>query len=121
MSSNEIEFPEMRLEIINGVSALADNDRQHKLWLAAQPTERLEDAIHSLYDDSPGLFEHPRAQVGIYLRNEEEAKAIEALFFAIEQVFSHLGMNAPTQEYLGSSLWNEVVAKAQHARNTMLS
>lgn len=109
----------MRDELLETLRSLADREYQQKAWVDHNyPSDILYDsfdeAVHFLYDDTV-LAENPDAAIGVIIEDEKEARSIEAVCTAIEQVFDVLGKDVSDEKYIRSSEWEGVVKAASLA------
>lgn len=106
----------MRRELLDALTALADRDYQRRVW------ERREDpgvgryygwdmAVHALFDDAP-LEQGSSSVVGTLLRDEDEARAVDRVVAALNDVFAETGVEAPVEKVLRSAGWPRVVETA---------
>ncbi|MFC0027953.1 hypothetical protein ACFFMM_00245 [Micromonospora chaiyaphumensis] len=115
---SEVRFPAMREEIVQAVRALADHEYQWSAWVRRElPPGQYDEfthRIHILYDDTQ-VLEDPGAAVGIYLRSQEEAIAMQRLAAAIDALFDELGTELSDESYLRARRWPAIVTAAREA------
>jgi hypothetical protein len=123
MNETNIQFPQMRRELIEVLSSLSDRDYQERVWVAHKlPIGRTPEtfydsfdlAVHFLFDDTR-LGDDPQSTIGSILINESEAEAIKKLIGKIDQVIKVVGKNADDKKYIDSKGWSEVVSAAKTA------
>ncbi|MBQ0923049.1 SCO4402 family protein [Saccharopolyspora endophytica] len=117
-----LRYPEMRAEVIDAVTSLADPDYQQKVWIRReypQPGfyDDLTTNINILFDDVCVLPD-PRTRVGIVL-HPSEVDAMKALGDVLDPLVDELG-DATDAQYLNHPQWTNVVTAAQHARHTLM-
>ncbi|TWF93477.1 SCO4402 family protein [Saccharopolyspora dendranthemae] len=117
-----LRYPEMRAEVIDAVTSLADPDYQQKVWIRReypQPGfyDDLTTNINILFDDICVLPD-PQTRVGIVL-HPNEVDVMKALSDVLEPLVDELG-DASDAQYLNHPQWARVVAAARHARQTLI-
>lgn len=117
---NDVEFPEMRSEVVLAIRALADSDYQQRVWIRREyPHPKFYDDftmnIHVLYDDTRLLELLDEAKIGDVLRNEDERASLRPLRDALETLFDRQGMKLTDEQYLATPEWPAVVSAAQTA------
>ncbi|MEG4344896.1 hypothetical protein QUB70_16595 [Microcoleus sp. A003_D6] len=120
-----VQYPKMREELLETLRSLADREYQHKVWIDKDYSlgiecDSFDDAVHFLYDDTV-LAENQDAAIGVIIKNEKEARLMEAVCQAIDLVFEVLGTEASDEEYIKSSEWTGVVEAASKALQAMES
>jgi hypothetical protein len=114
-----VRFPQIRQGLVDALAVLADPEYQRRVWLEHQSDERgscytWDMAVHALFDDS-GLVD-PGFEVDGVFRSDEEDAAVRAVMDAIDEVFAEVGTTeAPIQEIVRSSAWQQVVERARQA------
>ena len=81
---NDVEYPEMRLNVVRSIQALADLDYQWRVWVRREyPHSNFFDdftqRIHILYDDTRLLELLDEEKIGEVLRDEDEREALRPL------------------------------------------
>ena len=119
MVFSRVKYPEMRIELIGHLQALADPDYQKAAWINHQfPSgivyDEFNNAIHFLYDDT-NLGENPEADIGDILKNKEESDVVTLLVREIDVLFDRYGLNLKDGEYISKPEWENVVCKAKDA------
>ena len=109
------QFPEMRANVVDAVSALADRGRQAERWGLHEPND-LSLHVHVLYDDCQVLPD-PSASVGTLIYAEEVVPLL-ALYQELDPMLEDLG-DAPDSVYTGDERWNKVVLAATTAFEVM--
>lgn len=117
-----LRYPEMRAEVIDAVTSLADPDYQQKVWIRReypQPGfyDDLTTNINILFDDVCVLPD-PQTRVGIVL-HPNEVDAMKALSNVLDPLIDELG-DAPDTQYLNHPQWTTVVTTARQARQTLI-
>ena len=120
MAFSEIDFPEMRAELIENIQALADPTFQQRAWVDHQfPIGNImyhdfDSVIHCLYDDS-NIEVNPELGIGVILKNKEEADTVKRLMQAIDAAFNRYGLRLKDSEYMRKPEWETIVCKAKDA------
>lgn len=113
---SDLEFPNMRLEIVEAVRSLADPVFQRRVWVDGEPTgyeiEGLDQEITTLYDDTRAM-DDPYGQIGITLRDEREAEAMQKLDRVLLPFYKSLPPHYDPATVLAMPGWKDVVATAQ--------
>lgn len=116
-------YPQMRDELLETLRSLADREYQQKAWVEHNYPpgilyDSFDEAVHFLYDDTV-LAENPYAAIGVIIEDKKEARLIEVVCTAIEQVFEALGKDVSEEKYINSSEWEGVVEAASLALQVM--
>jgi hypothetical protein len=118
----DIQYPNMRNEIVSAVHALADRKYQWAAWVRRElPPGRYDEftyRIHVLYDDTQ-VLEDPDGAVGVVLRSTREADAMRELASAINALFDSLGTELSDEQYLRAPGWGSVVEAANEASRVL--
>ena len=118
----EVEFPYMRLNVVDALESLAASGRDGANWQFDPERPNYYDDltlnVHILYDDT-AVLPDPSHTVGSVLFREDVA-ALEALGDILTPLIDELG-EAPDSVYLSSPQWDEVLAAAQFALNDLTS
>ena len=61
------------------------------------------------------LMENPERAISIFLHNQKEVQTIKAVVQALERVFTVVGIDALTEEYLSCSEWLDVIVTVTDA------
>jgi len=123
MNNLEVEYPGIRLMIINEINALSDLEMQKREWCSKDRddafwyNERL--YVDTLIDAMPCEEDPPRA-IGVIFRNYEELVYVQFLIQCLLRVIKEIGINQPDSAYLNSPLWNDVVEAAKHAYEVLM-
>ena len=117
---NDVEYPEMRLNVVLAIQALADLDYQWRVWVRREyPHSNFFDDftlnIHILYDDTRLLELLDEARIGAFLRDEDEREALRPLRDALDTLFDRHGMKLTDEQYMTTPEWTAVVSAAQAA------
>jgi hypothetical protein len=116
-----VQFPEMRLEVIAALHALADVEHQKSWGQVEQGVSYYDDLtlnVHILYDDCQVLPDPSRAIGSVLLVGE--VAALRAVHDALNPLLDDLG-EKPDAEYLADKRWLAVTAAAGDALRTMES
>ncbi len=118
-----VQYSKMRDDLLETLCSLADREYQQTAWVEHNYPpgilyDSFDEAVHFLYDDTI-LAENPDAAIGVIIQDEKEARLIEAVCSAINQVFEASGTQASDQEYINSSKWTDVVEAASLALQAM--
>ncbi|TQM25871.1 SCO4402 family protein [Nocardia bhagyanarayanae] len=121
-SMNEVQFPEMRANVLSAIRALADREYQQRVWLERQyPHEGfyddLDQRIHTLYDDC-AVLPDPRRRIGTVLIDNDELGALAKLDRVLSPLLDDLG-NSPDSVYVGDPRWGAVLTAARVALAAM--
>lgn len=125
MKNRKVRYVEMRKEIFNSVSELADLGYQKRTWLDPDgATSRgeyfdFDQIFHILFDDTNGLAKNPSSTVGIYLYDQIEADAFSILISAIEVLLNRFGPFGTVEQFLSAPEWSSVVLNAQVVLDAM--
>lgn len=109
---NEIEFPEMRENVVASVESLADPDYQRSQWLDRSVLDSLDMAISILYDDTQ-VLPNPEKSVGVVLR-AGEVESFRELDSRLAPMIDDLG-DVADEMYLDDPRWSQVVEAARRA------
>ncbi len=91
----EVRNPDIRKEIMLTLQHLSDPEYQQRVWIDRKfPTPSYYSdflmAMHMLYDDT-GLARNPYSEIGLTLKDETEARLIQIVIEALEEVFGETG------------------------------
>ncbi|MGW4114001.1 SCO4402 family protein [Actinosynnema sp. NPDC004786] len=114
-----VDYPDMRVEIVDAIRALSDPEYQRRVWVRREmPHPNYHDNftmnIHVLYDDTT-VFENLSEAVGPYLRNQAEIRALAPLKDALDSLFDVYGTELTDEEYIDKPEWPTVIATARAA------
>ena len=117
---NDVEYPEMRLNAVRSIQALADLDYQWRVWVRREyPHSNFFDdftqRIHILYDDTRLLELLDEEKIGDILRDEDEREALRPLREALDTLFDRYGTELTDEQYMTTPEWPAVVSAAQAA------
>ncbi|MEU3598320.1 hypothetical protein ABZ714_06215 [Streptomyces sp. NPDC006798] len=112
-----VEFPSLRLQVLDGLEALADVNYQRRVWVDRNlnPGELLYDltmAVNAL--DDVRALDHPEEEVGSIFRTEKEATAMLRVSAILVPLIEKLG-ESPDVTYINSPEWPGVVEAATAA------
>lgn len=117
-----LQYPEMRVELLNTIRSLADAEYQRKAWVNQDfPPGKYDEfdyAVHFLYDHA-GFAEDSEGTIGLFVKERQELEMIKAVVDALERVFQALGMEATDEEYISCPEWLDVLNAAQRAWQVM--
>ena len=110
----DVQFPEMRAEVMSAVRSLASLSHQRLRWGvwddgSASYFEDLTLVVNVLYDDT-GVVPQPSGSVGAIL-HEAETDAFLALDAALSPIIDDLS-EAPDTDYLSDPRWLDVLQSA---------
>lgn len=113
------DYSMARGSVIDAVHVLSEPDYQRKMWVDERGSdphliENLDANINTLYDDT-GVAESPHEYVGTVLRNEKEARAIQALDHVLTPLLQALPPGADDASVIAMPEWRQVVAAAREA------
>jgi hypothetical protein len=118
--TNQIEYPEMRLEIIAALKSLSNPAHQRTRWgQVEEGTDYYDDLglnVHILYDDCE-VLPSPDLAVGSLLL-PPEVPAFLALHHALDPMITEHG-DRPDSHYLADPRWPDVVSAATVALRAM--
>src|SRR5690606_17006667 len=116
-------YPNMRQELLEYLDGLADRDYQQKVWVRGEPYpgvehDELDYALHFLFDDTD-LASTPEKSIGVFLFNDDEARAVHSVAEALDALLTQYGVNLSDAEYLAKPEWTQVVDAARLALQTL--
>lgn len=122
MELSELKYPAMRRELIEALKSLSDRDYQQRVWIDKEfPHENFYDDLtttvnifHDLISDDEDFGRY----IGTFLASQEEAAAVEGVHQSLDATIDALG-ESPDGRYLSDPRWNDVVAKAAHAKSIL--
>jgi hypothetical protein len=120
-----IEFPDMRLNVLDNVILLSDLSYQERVWVRHEKVNGVQydafsEVIHCLYDDSS--FERdPRRTIGTLLFDENEAGLIKNTMDLIDELFDKYGRGLSDDEYIHKPEWPSIMASAENAYKAMMA
>ncbi|MBT5109021.1 MAG: hypothetical protein HOM25_10085 [Rhodospirillaceae bacterium] len=113
-----INLPNMRVQLIGCLESLSDLAYQKKCWVLDKCPVGVQDnfnlSVHFFFDDT-SLSENPHLLVGVCLRNENEAQAIQQVCQMIDKVFDEHGLDKSDEEYINCPEWGAVLNSASEA------
>lgn len=118
-----MKYPGMRSELVRYLSALGDPKYQEECWVNNRCPEGVEHdelslSVHFLFDDT-SLSEDPARCIGVFLKNLDEAQAVQEVCRALDVVLDEVGPGRPDLAYISSTNWPRVVEAAQRARRSL--
>jgi len=115
-----VQYPEMRDQLLSALQALADPRHQRTRWGVEEPgVDYYDDLmlnVHILYDDCKVLPD-PSTAVGRVIV-DDEVSALRALQQVLGPLLDELG-SSPDGTYLSHPTWPDVIAAARTALDTM--
>jgi hypothetical protein len=116
----DVEYPEMRVEVLRAIKALADPEYQWRVWVRHELPhpdyyDEFKLEINILYDDTRLLELLDEAVIGDILRDEREREALRPCQVAMDNLFDKYGTKLTDEQYLVTPEWRAVVAAAQAA------
>ncbi|MDT0486992.1 SCO4402 family protein [Streptomyces doebereineriae] len=119
----DVEFPEMRENVLSAVRALSDAEYQNRVWIRREyPHEGYFDDfslnLNILYDDTL-VLEDPALALGKVLRSHEEVSVMAELAERIDLVLREEGSGRSDAEYLRSRHWAGVLIAASRAYSVL--
>lgn len=118
-----LKLPGLRSEVVYALCTLADPAYQEAIWInhkspkgytKASYYDSFDLAVQVIFDDAR-LSKDAMSGIGDILNTAEEARAIEDVVYAINDVFSDVGKKASDLQYVRSARWPRVVQAAQKA------
>jgi hypothetical protein len=109
-----IEFPSMRVELLDRLQLLADEKYQAKYWGSKEPHWDFDYVIHFFFDDTT-LSEGGRKCIGIILEDENEAKLSDNICKQLDRLMHTYG-NRQSESgnfYMNTSEWKDIVRDAR--------
>lgn len=117
--TTDLKYPEMRSELMEYLSELADRDYQRQNWLPQNSTDgiprsQLDYSVHFFLDDT-SLLEEPERCIGFFLRDMEEANLAKQVSVLLKNLFKKYGVDMSDEEYIAKPEWSEIIAASQRA------
>ncbi|MEV6752017.1 hypothetical protein [Streptomyces sp. NPDC051214] len=119
MSEDSLRMANFRVHVVPAVLALANPPWQRDVWLDPSKFENLDHVFHALFDDFCDADE-PERYLGTSLRTQEEVTLMRELGAALNAATAE-APNDTDEEYLGASVWPEVVAAAGRLAQVMVA
>lgn len=120
---SEIRYPEMRAEVLSALESLADREYQERVWIRhILPHPNYQDDFWQAYAwlfENVTVMDAPERAIGVLLRDRAEAHAMLPLREAMTRILDLLGTDRTDAEYIASPLWDDVVAAATVALDTL--
>ncbi|GAA4152609.1 SCO4402 family protein [Leifsonia shinshuensis] len=119
--SSNVQYPQMRAEVVHALAALSDTEYQNQVWGHVQNSGAYDDfsaAVHTLYDDDLHL---PNAEnsIGFVLVSGIEVDRLKLLDRYLGPIIDQL-KDSPDSAYLAHPNWPQVVGAAQLALSAMI-
>ncbi|WP_328672382.1 SCO4402 family protein [Streptomyces sp. NBC_00328] len=113
---SDVEFPNVRINVVAALEALADPDHQQRVWRDRMPradyaVNNLDLVVHVLFDDSR-VLDDPEPPVGEVLASAREVRAARELAEVLGRLIDELG-DVGDEVYLASPRWPAVVTAAR--------
>ncbi len=114
-----LTYPQARGDVEAALQALADTSMQQSVWVEHGPVSSgqcvsFNDAIHWIFDDF-GLDEGTNEAVGVILFTALEAKRLDQLMSALDNLLVKYGAGLPFVTYFKTPEWPEIAALAGKA------
>ncbi|MBP2471967.1 hypothetical protein JOF53_000839 [Crossiella equi] len=112
---DDVTYPDMRLNVVHAVAALADAERQRRVWAdgVLPEDEHFGDLTFQINMlDDVWIRDAPADCLGDLLRDLDEVAAMQALADALDDVFDRYGYHLSDEHYLNLPEWPHVVASA---------
>lgn len=118
-ASTELKYPWQREWITDALTAFSDVNFQRRMWVEERGKdpnriENLDANIDVLYEDS-AVARDPYGCIGISLRTDEEARAIEHFDHVFSAFYDHLPPRTDDATVISMPGWRDVVAAAKEA------
>ncbi|ARN82179.1 hypothetical protein DSM21852_15650 [Methylocystis bryophila] len=113
-----IRFPDMRMNVLGNLEALADREHQERCWVRHEAYDCFDEVIHALFDDS-SFEDGPRSAVGALLFEEGEADRIKTVMDLIDALFAKYGKKLSDKGYMATPEWPAIIAAAKQAFEAM--
>lgn len=116
-----LEYPGIRedlLRIFHQITATPYQDWLNQESLPRTDSNRLSALLQLIYI-STSLAENPCFSIGLFLNNYDEARLLQAVFRAVEQVFQVAGVDATCDRYITCSQWSNLVRAIKRALQIM--
>jgi hypothetical protein len=99
----EVRFPYMRADVVDAIELLSTLPLDEPIaW------HDLTEAVHGVVDDTYWDRRSPKESVGVLLRDDEEAEAVQAVVTPLLAILGELGPTAPDDLYFAHPSWDEV-------------
>jgi hypothetical protein len=118
----EVEYPEMRIEVIDAISQLADDNKQRLYWTNHVRAQKdgihlnFDQIFHTLLDDVPFFLDKLDETLGCYVRNQIEADAVHRVVILLDRLLLRHGPLMTEEQALADRDWPEVVRLAKLAK-----
>lgn len=112
MEQSDLRFPWKRKELIaflDEIVALVDPPSRKK------DSRDIDEIVHFFFDDTD-LFPHANAEIGTFLKDNNEADAIRELLTSLNGIIHELG-DVSTRRYAEHPDWKDIEEKARIALN----
>jgi len=123
MKNISVEYPGIRLGLIDEVKVLTDKQLHLRQWTTGKGNlcfwGNFDLYTETLIDSMPCEEDPPRS-IGVVLRNYEELVYVQFLIQCLQRVIKEIGIKQPDSAYLNSPLWDDVVEAAKHAYEVLM-
>jgi hypothetical protein len=121
----ELRYPWQRGSIIDALKAFSDPDFQRRMWVDrlgedSELIENMDINAEILYDDTNAARD-PYGSIGVNLKNEDEARAIEEFDKVFGPFYASLTPETDDATAIGMPEWANVVAAARAALSVFSS
>lgn len=116
-----LEYPGIRddlLRIFHQITETPQQDWVNQESLPRRDTNRLSVLLQLVYI-STSLASEPCFAIGLFLKNFEEARLVQSVFYAVEQVFQVAGVDTTCERYITCSKWPNLLQAIDHALQVM--
>ncbi|WP_328446524.1 hypothetical protein OG780_09315 [Streptomyces sp. NBC_00386] len=116
LMTNDVEFPDVRINVVAALESLADQNYQQRVWRDRMPradekVDNFDLVVHVLFDDSR-VLDDPEPPVGEVLASAREVRAARELAEVLGRLIDELG-DVGDEVYLASPRWPAVVTAAR--------
>lgn len=106
--TSDVEFPDVRINVVAALESLADQGHQQRVWRDRMPraddgVDNLDLVVHVLFDDSR-VLDDPEPPVGEVLASAREVRAARELAEVLGRLIDELG-DVGDEVYLASQRW----------------
>jgi hypothetical protein len=112
-----VAWPERRADVVAALDTLASFARRRAA--EPRPWPDLGDAVQWLVDETWWDERDPAQDIGLLLRDTDEATAIGAVLAPLLAMLDALGPTAPDSDYLAHPRWRETATAAARARRLL--
>lgn len=119
----ELEFPDMRAEVVELLRSLADRKYQQRVWVdKIYPHDNFYDDFTMTVNilDDIRVLDQPEVQIGGVLASEAEAQLMRAVSASLNRLFDEYGTDRTDEFYIHAPEWRVVVDSAGAALEELL-